>query len=124
MRSVPEWRGKTPDSKIPDRVRRRVFDAWDGMCHVSRQKIDPLRDTYEIDHIVALCNGGEHAESNLAPVLIEHHREKTRRDRAEKDKVERIRRKHLRLHKPKWPMQGGRHSRLKKPVGGGNAVPR
>lgn len=124
-RPLPEWIGKTPDSAIPDRVRRRVFDAWGGRCHVSGREIDPLRDEYEIDHVIALCNGGENRESNLAPILIEIHKIKTRANRREKDKVERVRRKHLGLHRPKTrPMPCGRNSPWKKPVGSFRPVPR
>lgn len=116
-RSVPEWIGKTDDAPIPARVARRVFDTWDGICHVSGRRIDPVRDEYQIDHIKALCNGGENRESNLAPILIEPHREKTRRDVAEKNKVERVRRKHLGIRSPSR-MPGSRDSKFKKRMDG------
>jgi hypothetical protein len=93
-RAIPEWIGKTPDTAVPERVQRRVFDAYAGRCYLSGAEIR-AGDVWQIEHIKALCNGGENRESNLAPVLVEPHREKTRRDRAEKDKVESVRRKHL-----------------------------
>ena len=34
-RSVPEWIGKTPDQKVPDRVKVRIFDREGGVCHIS-----------------------------------------------------------------------------------------
>jgi len=98
-RAVPEWRGKTPDSKIPPHVRMRVFLAYDGHCYLTGRKIMPA-DYWEIDHVTALINGGEHIESNMAPVLRDAHRIKTRADVREKAKVARIRKKHLGIKKP------------------------
>lgn len=99
-RSVPEWIGKTPDTKIPKRVRLRVFEAHEGRCHVTNRKIRP-GDEWDVDHVLALANGGENRESNLAPILRQAHREKTARDVAQKAKDKRVRAKHLGLHKPK-----------------------
>ena len=52
-----------------------------------------------MDHIVALCNGGEHRESNLAPILREVHKIKTAEDRGTKAKTDRMRLKHLGIKK-------------------------
>lgn len=93
-RSVPEWAGRTPDSKIPPHVRMRVFLAYDGHCYLTGRKIMPA-DNWEVDHITALINGGEHSESNLAPVLRDAHRIKTKADMREKSKIARMRKKHL-----------------------------
>lgn len=92
-RTVPEWIGKTPDSAIPPRVRLRIFEREDGRCHISGRKIGP-GDEWDLDHGVALCNGGEHRESNLFPALRDKHREKTKADVALKSKSARIRKKH------------------------------
>jgi hypothetical protein len=35
-------------------------------------------DKWQLDHIVALINGGEHRESNLAPILDAEHKAKTK----------------------------------------------
>ena len=104
-RSVPEWIGKTPDSKIPPRVMLRVFDRYGGKCHWSGRKITP-QDDWDCDHVLALANGGENRESNLAPILRgKPHKEKTALDVAEKSKTERIRKKHLGIEKSAyhWP---------------------
>ena len=99
-RGLPEWIGKHPDSKVPPHVRARIFEAQGGRCHISGRVIRP-GDVWELDHIVALVNGGEHREANLAPALRDKHREKTAADVAEKSKVSRVKAKHLGLHKPK-----------------------
>lgn len=97
-RSTEEWIGKNDDSPIPPRVRLRVFDRCMGICHISGRKIR-AGDSWDCDHIVALVNGGEHRESNLAPALRDRHREKTAEDVAEKATVYRKRAKHLGIKK-------------------------
>ena len=87
-RTVKEWKGKTPDSKIPPRVKLRVWETHKGVCHISGRRI-AAGEPWECDHVVALINGGEHREANLAPALRDKHREKTADDVAEKAKVAR-----------------------------------
>lgn len=99
-RATDEWIGKTPDSAIPPRVRLRVFERYGGKCYLSGRKIRP-GEPWEIEHVIALCNGGEHRESNMAPALTEPHKAKTAKDVALKAKVDRTRKKHLGIHKPK-----------------------
>ena len=104
-RSVPEWIGATPDTKIPKRVMLRVFERYEGKCHWTGRKITP-QDQWDCDHVKALANGGINCESNLAPILRgKPHKEKTALDVAEKSKTERIRKKHLGIEKSAyhWP---------------------
>lgn len=97
-RSTEEWIGKHDDSPIPPRVRLRVFERFNGVCHISGRKIGPS-DAWDCDHIVALINGGGHRESNLAPAIRDKHREKTAEDVREKAIVARKRKKHLGIKK-------------------------
>lgn len=113
-RSTPEWIAKHDDQAIPPRVRARVFERHNGICHIAKRKI-AAGERWECDHIVALINGGEHRESNLAPALVDKHREKTAQDVAEKAKTARVRGKHLGIKKAKRPMPGSRNSPWKKP---------
>lgn len=85
-RALPEWVGKTPDAKVPPRVRLRIFEREGGRCHLSGRKI-VAGDLWDLDHGKALVNGGEHRESNLFPALRDKHREKTAADVAEKSAV-------------------------------------
>ncbi|WP_398480947.1 HNH endonuclease [Tardiphaga sp.] len=64
----------------------RVFMAHEGVCHLAGRKIKP-GEPWDCDHVIALINGGEHRESNLAPALRDKHREKTAEDVAEKSRV-------------------------------------
>lgn len=116
MRTVDEWKGKTDDAAIPRRVRLRVFERHGGVCHLSGLRIRP-GDQWDCDHIVALINGGEHRELNLAPALRAEHRKKTAQDVAQKSKDYRVRAKHIGIKKPsRFP--GSRDSKFKKKIDG------
>lgn len=93
-RSVELWVGANDDAKVPPRVRLRVFEREGGRCWISGRKIMP-GDVWELDHKVALINGGRHAEDNLFPALKDFHKAKTREDVALKAKVARIKAKHV-----------------------------
>jgi 5-methylcytosine-specific restriction endonuclease McrA len=116
-RDVEEWVGASDDSAIPLRVRLRVFDRCGGVCHISGAKIR-AGDKWEMDHVLALRNGGRNCESNLAPALTTEHRKKTASDVAQKSKDNRVRAKHFGLHKPKAIMPGSKASRWKKLLNG------
>jgi hypothetical protein len=100
MRSTAEWIGKTDDAKVPGYIRLRVFNRYDGSCYLSKRKI-LASDAWELEHILALCNGGEHRESNFAPALIAPHKVKTKQDLATRAKNDRIRKRHLGIKKPR-----------------------
>ena len=101
MRSVPEWKGKTDDTKPPKRVLVRIFERYDGKDYLTGQTIRP-GSPWQADHIIAISNGGENTESNLAPLLVPTHKRKTRTDMKTKSKIARTRKKHLGLAKPGW----------------------
>lgn len=104
MRSVPEWIGKTDDTPVPPRVKLRILSAHGDTCAFRRSAFT-ARLKPEFDHIIALVNGGQHAEWNLRPVCKPCHRAKTNLDVAEKSKIADIRKKQLGLKTPKkpWP---------------------
>ena len=117
-RTVPEWIATHDDQATPKRVRIRVFERHNGICHISKRKIMP-GDKWECDHIIALINGGEHRESNLAPALAAPHKEKTKADTDLKKKIARTKAKHLGQHKSAYrPLAGTRRSGWKKPFNG------
>lgn len=110
-RSTPEWIGSSPDAAIPPRVRIRVFERHEGRCHLTGRKIMP-GDAWDLDHIQALINGGEHREANLAPALRDAHRRKTAEDVKLKAKIARTRARHLGIRQPSR-MAGSRDSNIK-----------
>jgi len=93
-RSIAEWIGKTPDSKIPGEVQTRIFLRAGGICHISKRKI-MVGDAWQLEHVKPLSMGGEHRESNLAPALADPHREKSAKEATDRAKADRIARKHL-----------------------------
>ena len=99
-RAVPEWVGKTDDAKVPPRVRQRIFDAHDGMCHLSGRPIKP-GEPWDLEHKVSLILGGEHRESNLAPALREFHKAKTAAEMKVKAKIAAVRQRHLGITEPR-----------------------
>ena len=118
MRSVPEWVGAHADSPIPPRVRVRVFDRCGGICHLSGRKIS-AGEHWQLDHVVALINGGEHREFNLVPVLVKPHREKTKQDVALKSKIYRKKAAHLGINRKKGkPFPGSKSSGWKRKMDG------
>lgn len=122
-RQVEEWVGATPDSPIPLRVKLRIFERHKGICYLSGRKIMP-GDAFDYDHIVALCNGGENRESNIAPALRDKHKQKTAADVAEKSRARKVKAKHIGL-KPdsKHKIPGSKGTKWKKKLDG-SVVPR
>lgn len=99
-RTIPEWIASSPDAAIPKRVKLRILLRAGGKCHRSGHKFRP-GDAIEYDHIIALCNGGEHRESNIAPILGgKVHQAKTAEDVKQRAKVDRVRAKHLGIYPP------------------------
>lgn len=118
MRSLPEWKGKDDDARIPIRIRVRVFARSLGRCSGCERRI-LVGDAWECDHIVALVNGGLNQESNLQVLCGPCHKQKTAADSATKSKTYRMRKRHLGLKKSKWrPMPGTRASGLKRKMDG------
>jgi 5-methylcytosine-specific restriction protein A len=120
MRSLPEWHGSTPDAAVPPRVRLRVFERFDGTCMCGCfRKILP-GERWELDHVYALINGGKHVESNLCPLLTEHHKRKTKDDVAIKAYHYKRRLAHAGIKRRKSrPMPGSRDSGWKISFGRG-----
>jgi 5-methylcytosine-specific restriction protein A len=117
-RPVKEWIGKHDGQAVPPHVRARIFDACGGRCHLSGRLIR-AGERWDLDHIVALVNGGEHRELNLAPVLCEPHRKKTREDVRIKSKNYRKRAYHLGIKRKKGrPIMGNKNSGWKKCLDG------
>lgn len=116
-RKIPEWIGATPDTAVPKRVRLRVFERHGGICHISGRKITAA-DTWDLDHIVPLADGGEHRERNLAPAITQEHRKKTAQEAKQRAKDRRVKQKHLGIYKSRSSLPGGRKSRLKRKIDG------
>jgi hypothetical protein len=122
MRSVNLWVGRTDDERPPPRVYARVFERDGGRCHCCGRKI-AAGERWELDHVVALINGGLNVESNLAPIINSHHVLKTADDVAEKSRTALVRAAHLGIRKSSKPLPCGRDSPTSKTMQHG-VVPR
>lgn len=87
-RAVEEWIGKTDDSVPPASVRLRILRRYSFHCYRSGAEIAPNSKGWALDHIKALCNGGENRESNLAPISFAEHKLKTAEDVAIRKKTD------------------------------------
>jgi 5-methylcytosine-specific restriction enzyme A len=121
-RSVDLWVGKTDDAKVPDRVRLRIWLREKGVCHISGRKIQP-GEPWDLDHRIALINGGTHSEDNLFPALRDKHRIKTREDVRQKAEAAKVRSKHVGIKQTGKGWSTGRQSKWKKKIDG-SVVPR
>jgi hypothetical protein len=98
-RAVEEWVADHPDQEIPKRVKLRIFDRCGGKCGITGKKLRP--GEFDYDHIKRLRDGGEHRETNIHVVWRPAHRVKTGAENSDGAKADKIRAKHLGLHKPK-----------------------
>lgn len=123
-RSVPEWIGATPDSKVPDRVRQRVFLRHGGRCHIAKRKIRAA-EPWELEHVIAIRDwtgeGHGNRESNMAPALKDKHREKTSAEAPERARTDARNASHIGSRNPK--RNGFSHPTLRKRMDG-RVVPR
>jgi 5-methylcytosine-specific restriction protein A len=83
-RSVDEWVGSSDDAKIPDRVRVRIKSRANDCCEICGNRV---RYGGEVDHVVALVNGGTHSEGNLQFLCKNCHGHKSRADVALKSRT-------------------------------------
>jgi hypothetical protein len=106
MRPIPEWIGKSDSAAIPPRVKLRVVQRADGHCTGPCHRSFNVKLRPQFDHIVALVNGGAHAESNLRAICQECHSIKSRLDVAAKATTARMSIKRYGLDKPSRYSQG------------------
>jgi len=110
--------------KRTGKQRLAIGEAHGWICYLSGAKINPVRDKWEIEHVIPLAGGGTDDDENCRPVLASAHLEKTKQDVARIAKGKRIREKHLGARQPKGrPMPGSRRSKWKKKMDG-TTVPR
>lgn len=107
-RTVKEWIGASDDATIPPRVRLRIFEIYEGRCQCGCNRRIAAGEAWDADHGVALINGGQHRESNLRPLLREHHRSKSKADVAEKSRSYKRRASHAGIKRKQQGFRGWR----------------
>lgn len=114
-RSTEEWIARTPDTRIPPRVRQRIFDRDHGICCECKLAIK-TGETWQADHRIALINGGEHRETNLAPIHAHCHLGKTAADVKVKAKIAKVRARHTGVKTPAGNLKGPGFAKADKPA--------
>lgn len=77
------------------KARLAILEAHGRRCYLSGAIIDPVRDSWALDHVIPLAGGGTDDDDNLRPVLAGAHLEKTKDDLARIAKGKRVRLKHF-----------------------------
>lgn len=108
----------TSRPNLTDKQRREIFEYYNGVCHISNRLIDPVRDDWEIEHVVPIWAGGANDLENMRPALQEFHKEKTAEEATQRAKGNRIINKHNGFHRAKRPVMGSKKSGWKKSVSG------
>jgi 5-methylcytosine-specific restriction protein A len=93
--------------------RVRLFEMHGGLCHICGEKIDGVREKWEVEHVIPRAILGKTADTddNMKPAHIACHALKTSHDRVDIAKVERIRLKHIGAYQSKSPMNRNRKPR-------------
>ena len=85
-----------------DKDRARIFAANNGCCHLCEQKIDGVREAWEIEHVIAWELTRDDSDDNLRPAHISCHKDKThKQDRPAINQAKRREAKHLGIKRPK-----------------------
>lgn len=87
--------------RFTDKDRARIFAANDGCCHLCSQKIDGVREAWEIEHVIAWELTRDDSDDNLKPAHIGCHRQKTHeQDRPAISQAKRREAKHTGVKRP------------------------
>jgi len=112
-RSVPEWVGKTDDSRPPQSVQIRLFESARGMCQSCNVKLKP--GGWHIDHRCRLKDGeNRNRESNLQILCHACHREKTGQENKGQVKANRVKAKAYGVKKAGRAVPGSKQSKWKR----------
>lgn len=91
-RSVDEWIGKNDDAMPPPRVRQRIIERENRICHICKGQISEGKP-WHADHVPPLKDGGENRESAIFPAHPICHQGLTAKQASDRAKVERNKQK-------------------------------
>ena len=87
--------------RFSDKDRARIFADNNGICHLCKQKIDGVREAWEIEHVIAWELTRDDSDVNLRPAHIRCHKNKThKQDRPAINEAKRREAKHTGLSRP------------------------
>ena len=80
-RSTKLWEGKDDNAPIPPRVKLRIKSRANDCCQICGARV---RYGGQVDHTIAIVNGGQNREDNLRYLCKTCHADKTRKDVGQK----------------------------------------
>jgi len=87
--------------RFTDKDRARIFAANNGTCHLCNQKIDGVREAWEIEHVIAWELTRDDSDDNLRPAHVSCHKIKTHQeDRPAINQAKRREAKHNGVKRP------------------------
>lgn len=98
--------------------RERIAEAHGWRCNLCKYPIDPVKDSWHLDHEIPIAAGGPDTDENLRPVHALCHLYKTKSDVKAIAKTKRIRAKHIGTARKSSPMAGSRRSPWKRHMDG------
>jgi 5-methylcytosine-specific restriction protein A len=114
----------TPRKHISTRERARLFLLHEGLCHICGNKIDGVRERWDVEHVIPFALTQDDSDENRKPAHYACHKPKTKDDVRMIRKSDRVRAKHIGAKAPtRRPLPGSRNSPFKIKLDG-TIVPR
>jgi 5-methylcytosine-specific restriction protein A len=88
---------------VSNRERARLFALHLGECHICGVKIGS-GEAWELEHVLPLAYSGDDSDANRKPAHVKCHARKTKNDRRDISKVERMKQKHDGSWRSRYPM--------------------
>ncbi len=90
-----------PRKRFTAKDRARIFAANNGCCHLCGQKIDGVREGWEVEHVIAWELTRDDSDANLRPAHASCHKIKTHgEDRPAINKAKRREARHTGAKRP------------------------
>lgn len=89
--------------RFTDKDRARIFAANQGVCHICGDRIDGIREAWEIEHVIAWELTRDDSDDNLRPAHIVCHKRKTHNQ--DRPAISRAKRREARFTGVKRPKQ-------------------
>jgi 5-methylcytosine-specific restriction protein A len=87
------------------RERARLFLLHDGLCHICSVRIDGTRERWEVEHVIPWAISRDDSDENRKPAHVHCHAVKTKDDRKDISKTERMRLKANGSWRSRTPMR-------------------
>lgn len=96
--------------RLSTRERARLFELHDGVCHICGEKIDGVRERWEIEHVIPFALTRDESDENMKPAHANCHKGKTAVDKGVIAKSKRVAAKHNGTWAPRSKLPGSRDS--------------